>query len=242
MTVTTGSTTSLAFKFAIEQLGTFPVGTGSVTVGIAADASLPSAPTQGSGTGKFGPTTYVEGQTHFSGVDQLLGASTTVTVNVSLRAISAFAPDDNENLCATFTPSLTKSADAGDAGVGLSDLFQELSATGTTGTLCFINQNAITQPGLVSLAIHRTGPAVTSAFQSALLEHADGGASDGGVASAQWVGWLSGFTTTRRLQRCERCPSLSLPRPKRSRARTCTSPSAAPAPLRRGAGRLEHCR
>jgi hypothetical protein len=83
---------------------------------------------------------------------------------MTISGLSAFAPNANDQACATFTPTFTTSLMA----PGYTALFQEVSAPGTTGTLCFWDQNIMYAPNQVTLGFQRSGTPVTPAFQMAL--------------------------------------------------------------------------
>jgi hypothetical protein len=184
--VTAGSAVSLVFQFTIEQLGSITMSTGAVTVAISTGASAVAAPSKAIVAGSFGPTTFTPGTNAVAGVTALLNPASTSTFTLTLGSLSAFAPTTADEACATFAPTITQSgASAGDTA-----LFQELTAPGTTGQICFFDPNSGAPANQVVISFFRIGAATTTAFQSAL-------AGDGGApSSAYFYAYLAGTTPT----------------------------------------------
>ena len=189
-TVTTGSTATLVFSFTIEQLGTITMSTGTVTVAMAADASVNAPPTQGSLAGTVAPELFIAGASAIPAVTALLtppggdGGAPSDTVTIGLTSVSTFVPNENEQICATFTPTVTQSG----GYTGMTALFQEATAAGATGQICF----GVTTAGgsnPLSIVFLRLGQPTTSAFESAL-------ATEGGFMSAEFEVWFNNLSTT----------------------------------------------
>lgn len=174
LTVAAGSTNSLSFTFAIEQLGTISTGTGTVTTSINTDGGIVAAtPTQGSFSNTI-TMTYAPGLNPpgSSGTNALFnGSYGAQALAVAMSGIGAFAPTTSDSTCATFTPVVTAPA----TYPGIAALAQELSGPGAIGTLCFFDQDTLA-PNAVTVTVNRVGAPVTSTFKSAFAANADGGA------------------------------------------------------------------
>jgi hypothetical protein len=170
VTVTQGNSATLVFQFALEQLGTITMSTGNVTIGVSTGSGTTTvAATTGTLTETVPSGTWVPGASPIAALSTLLASTTAGSATVGISHLGAFTPNNFDQVCAPFTPTVASSG----LSTGYAALFQETGAAGATGTLCINDANNVV-PNIVSATVTRTGTPVTSAMQAALTP--DGGA------------------------------------------------------------------
>jgi hypothetical protein len=161
-----GGTTSVAFRFIIQNLGPITMGTGSAVVSITADAGGTVAPTSGSvATTSWGPTSYTSYAGTPAALNVLMSSQSTAQVQINMASLSPFKANLNDEACATFTPTVT----AMSASAGYTAFFQELAGASLVGQICFEDPNDSTNVARqVNITVQRSGTPLTTAMQSAL--------------------------------------------------------------------------